>query len=66
MIIDEEKVKVISKNSTERIRRDSIDVKVYDDMILFYLSGFTAHIIPTRYLQEDEKEYLSTINHTRS
>lgn len=59
MIIDENNIKVISENSSETTSKESIkEVKVYKDMILVYLSGFTAHIIPTRYLDEETKKYL--------
>ena len=34
------------------------NIKIYDDMILIYLSGFTAHIVPTRYLTEETREEL--------
>lgn len=57
MIIGEEDIKVINEHSTETTSKEGIkEVKVYDDMILIYLSGFTAHIIPTRYLTEENKE----------
>lgn len=59
MIIGENDIKVINKHSTEITSREGIkEVKVYDDMILIYLSGFTAHIVPTRYLTKENKEDL--------
>lgn len=59
MIIKENNIEVITEHSTEVISREGIkEVKVYEDMILFYLSGFTAHIVPTRYLTEKTKEEL--------
>lgn len=62
MIIDENNLKVISADSTEVISLKSIKfVKVYDDMILIYLSAVTAQIIPTRYLNENSKRYLLKI-----
>ena len=59
MIIGQNDIKVINENSTEITSREGIkEVRVYDDMILIYLSGFTAHIIPTRYLTDENKEEL--------
>lgn len=59
MIIEENEIKVISEYSTEITSKEGIkEIKVYEDMILIYLSGFTAHIIPTRYLTEDMKDEL--------
>lgn len=59
MIIDEKYIKVISEHSTEITSKEGIkEVKVYDDMVLIYLSGFTAHIVPTRYLSSETKEEL--------
>lgn len=57
MIVGEDDIKVINEHSTEITSLEGIkEVKVYDDMILIYLSGFTAHIVPTRYLTEEDKE----------
>ncbi len=59
MLIDENNIKVFNEFVSETISRKSIKtIKVYDDMILIYLSGFTAQIIPTRYLNEESKKYL--------
>lgn len=59
MLIDENDIKVHSESTSETISRKSIKVvKVYDDMILIYLSGITAHIIPTRYLSDESKNSL--------
>lgn len=59
MIIRDNDIKVINKHSTEITSREGIkELRVYDDMILIYLSGFTAHIVPTRYLTEENKEEL--------
>lgn len=59
MIIEEIVIKVISEYSTEITSKEGIkEVRVYDDMILIYLSGFTAHIVPTRYLTKETKEEL--------
>lgn len=59
MIIEENDIKVINEHSTEITSKEGIkEVKVYDDMILIYLSGFTAHIVPTRYLTEETKKEL--------
>jgi len=59
MIIGKDEIKVINEHSTETISKEGIkEVKVYEDMILIYLNGFAAHIIPTRYLTEETKEKL--------
>jgi hypothetical protein len=59
MLIDENDIKVYSESTSETISRKSVKaVKVYDDMILIYLSGITAHIIPTRYLNDESKNRL--------
>jgi len=59
MIIEGNDIKVISEHSTEITSKEGIkEVKVNDDMIVIYLSGFTAHIIPTRYLTEKVKDEL--------
>ena len=57
MIIEGNDIRVINEYSTEITSKEGIkEVKVYDDMILIYLSGFTAHIVPTRYLTRETKE----------
>ena len=54
MIIDDEAITIHHKSSSERILKNAIkDVKVYDDIIIIYLSSITAIIIPTRYLDKD-------------
>lgn len=59
MIIEENDIRVISEHSTEITSKEGIkEVKVYDDMILIYLSGFTAHIVPARYLTKETKAEL--------
>lgn len=59
MLIDENNMKVFSEFTSETISKKSIKtIRVYDDMILVYLSGFTAQIIPTRYLNDESKKCL--------
>lgn len=59
MLIDENNIKVFGEFTSETISKKSIKtIKIYDDMILIYLSGFTAQIIPTRYLDDESKKYL--------
>ena len=59
MIIEENNIKVIGEFTSETISKESIKaIKVYDDMILIYLSAFTAQIIPTRYLNKESKAFL--------
>lgn len=57
MIISEDDLKVISDYSTTIVLKEGIkDIKVYEDMILIYLSFVNAIIIPTRSLTEEIKE----------
>lgn len=57
MIISEDDLKVISDYSTTIVLKEGIkDIKVYEDMILIYLSFLNAIIIPTRSLTEEIKE----------
>lgn len=59
LLIDGNEMKVISEFTSETISKESIKtIKVYDDMILIYLSGITAQIIPTRYLNNEAKKQL--------
>ncbi len=59
MIIDDKNIRIVTKKSSEIISKDSIkDININDDMILIYLSAVTAHIIPTRYLDEETKKSL--------
>lgn len=59
MVIDDNNIKVFSEFTSETISKKSIKtIMVYDDMILVYLSGFTAQIIPTRYLNDESQKYI--------
>ena len=59
MIIDKETMKVFNETSSETTSRSSIkDIKLYDDMILIYLNSITAEIVPTRCLDENQKNFL--------
>ncbi|ADI00154.1 YcxB family protein [Salisediminibacterium selenitireducens] len=59
MTLDDQTIKVVGGNSSETTSKQSIqEVKVYEDMILIYLSSITAHIIPTRFLSEELKSEL--------
>ena len=59
MTIEDGEIKVTSEYSTEITSKAGIkEVKTYEDMILIYISGFSAHIVPTRYLTEENKEKL--------
>lgn len=43
------------------------DIRIYEDMILIYLSGFVAQIIPRRYLdKETEKEFIKELKSIKS
>ena len=59
MIIDDETITIHNKSSFEKISKTAIkDVKIYDDLIVVYTSGITAHIVPTRSLDEKSKDNL--------
>ena len=59
MLISDNEIKITSKHITEMISKESIkDIKIYDDMILIYLSSVKVSFIPTRYLNEETKEEL--------
>lgn len=59
MIIDDETITIYNNSSFEKISKSVIkDIKTYDDIIALYTSSITAHIIPTRYLDEDLKNDL--------
>ncbi len=48
---------------SETVLIESIkEIKIYKDMILIYISGFVAHIIPRRYLDEEtEKQFIEQL-----
>lgn len=52
--------------TSETIALESIkDIKVYDDMILIYISAFVAEIIPRRHLDEEaEKELIEALKNS--
>ncbi|KXL52853.1 hypothetical protein CLNEO_18760 [Anaerotignum neopropionicum] len=59
MLIDENSIKIFDELSSKTISKNSIkSIKIYDDLILIYLSAVTAHIIPTRNLDETTKNQL--------
>ncbi|MDQ2088069.1 YcxB family protein [Herbivorax sp. ANBcel31] len=63
MLVDENNIKIFSENSSETIHKNGIKrIKVYDDMIIIYLSAITAQIIPTRYLDDESKTKLISFN----
>lgn len=57
-------IEVKGESTSEIVLLESIkDIKVYEDMILIYISGFMAHIIPRRYLDKDtETELIKELN----
>ena len=57
------KIVVKGDSISETVSLESIkDVKVYEDMIFIYISGFVANIIPRRYLdKETEKELIKEL-----
>lgn len=57
MVIDNDAITIYNKSSSEKILKSAIKkVKIYDDLIVVYISAITAHIIPTRDLDKDLKE----------
>lgn len=59
MVIDEEDITVFSEFTSEKVAKNSIkDIKISDDLILIYLSGISAQIIPTRYLNDESRKHL--------
>ncbi len=66
-IIDETLV-IKGDSISETVLIESIkEIKVYKDMILIYISGFAAHIIPRRYLDEDtEKRFIEQLRRQMS
>ena len=49
--------------TSDTVSLESIkDIKIYEEMILIYISGFAAHIIPRRYLDKDtENEFIKEL-----
>lgn len=59
MLIEEDSIKIISEFTSEEIAKESIkEIKIYEDMILIYLSSVTAQIIPTMDLDDQTKKHL--------
>lgn len=59
MVIYEDHFEVSDGIGTETVSKNSIkDIKVHEDMVLIYLSAFSAEIIPTRFLDEETKTSL--------
>lgn len=59
MTIDDEKIHVVDEFMTEvTLKKNIKSVKVLDELILIYISGLSAYIIPTRNLTGEEKEKL--------
>lgn len=61
--INDGEIVIKGKSISETLSVESIkDVKIYEDMILIYVGGFVAHIIPRRYLdKETEKEFIKEL-----
>lgn len=52
-------IEIIDENSSERTLKSNIShIKIYDDMIAIYLNSLSAHVIPIRYLNEENKEFI--------
>ena len=60
IIIDDKSINIINDElSSETIaKKNIIDVKVNEDMILIYVSSFMAHIVPRRCLDEQAEKNL--------
>lgn len=58
-VIKEDQIRIFDEEVTQIILKKAVkSVTIYEDMILLYLSGITAHIIPTRYLDEETIQLL--------
>lgn len=59
MIIDHEKIQVSDEFTTEIILRKNIkSIKVYEGLVMIYLSGLTAQVVPTKHLGPELREKL--------
>ena len=59
LILNEDSIEVLDGSTSEKFLRNNVkDIKVYDDIIVIYLSSINAHIIPTRYLDDETKQFL--------
>lgn len=59
ILFNEDTIEIIGENTSEKFAKSSIkNIKEYEDMILLYVSGISAQIIPTRYLNEESKKFL--------
>lgn len=59
MEIEGDIIKVFNMSSADVTLKENIkDIKVYEDMILIYLSEVAAQIVPTRNLNKEEKTRL--------
>ncbi len=57
MVIEPEKIQVSDQYTSEVFLRSNIkDIQVHDGLIMIYLSGFTAQLIPTRHLDDKSRE----------
>lgn len=51
-----ETITIVDADSTHTLTKESIkSVKVYDEMIILYVSAVSAHIIPTRYIDGETR-----------
>lgn len=59
LILNEDSIEVLDGSTSEKFLRNKVkDVKAYDTIIVIYLSSITAHIIPTRHLNDETKQFL--------
>lgn len=66
MIIDEDTITIYHKSSSEVISKNAIkEIKIYNDIIVIYISSITAHIVPTRYLDNNLKDdFIEKVSNT--
>ena len=59
LLLEEDSIEILAGPTSERILRNNVkDIKVYNDIVVIYLSSINAHIIPTRYLADETKQFL--------
>lgn len=59
IVIDENLIHIYDEQTTETISRNTIKaIKVFDDLIVLYLSAVSAQLIPTGNLDEETKKQL--------
>lgn len=59
LILNGDNIEILDGSTSEKFLKNSVeDVRIYDNIIAVYLSSTNAHIIPTRYLDDEAKQFL--------